>query len=117
MTDARKTAAAKEKVAAATKDGKRVFNLDALRIARAEARAGTEAAVIVIGGEEFTLPAEMPLEFILASSEQRLAAAITALLGAEQHVRLMAVEPPLSGEDFAEIAKAAQAAYGVAEGE
>ena len=55
----------------------RVIDLDAARTARAEAER--EVPIVVFGGEEFTLPVELPWEIAEAAAANDGAAALRAI--------------------------------------
>ena len=74
----------------------RVVDLDAARAARAEAKG--EAPCIRFGGQDWTLPVEMPWEVAEVASEGTAAAAMSAvrLLVGEQWVEFKKHQPSLA---------------------
>lgn len=104
-------AAANPKGAAA----RRVVDLDKARAARAELQ--DDPAVLVAGGEQFELPAELPIRFAELLSQGEFTAAITVLLGEQDVERLYALRPPLSFKDVEALAEHVNDIYGMAEGD
>lgn len=90
------------------------LDLDAARAARAaEAEAKGEDHVLVIGGQEFSLPVEMPLAFPLALAEADVMGGIRELLGEEQYAEFAAnPKTRLSTEDLKELFTGAAELYG-----
>lgn len=105
-----------KKASGATKVAPRVWDLDAQRKARAEARE-QEPASFVLGGETFTIPAELPVDFGTCLMEGDLRGAVVALLGGEQAERFFQLDPSPSVQDFEAIAEMASEVYGLAAGE
>lgn len=93
---------------AGTKPAPRVIDLDRARKARAEKNG--EPVTLRLGGKDFALPAEMPIEFALQAAEGEMRNAIAALLG-DQVDAFFAMQPSLG--DFAELAEQAGAVYGI----
>lgn len=91
----------------------RVIDLDAARAARAEALG--EPLVVRFGGEEFTLPAEVPYDYLalLASGDPR--AAINALLGEAEAPRFWQQRPSVG--DMRVLMEGIEEAAGLKEGE
>ena len=77
------------------------LDLDSARAARAEKQ---EEFVIAFGGRDYTLPAEMPLEFAEHLVNVQLRAAMATLLDDEDLDEFMAAKPSL--DDVAELAQA-----------
>jgi hypothetical protein len=88
-----------------------LIDLDAARAARAELNG--EHSVVRFGGEMFDLPAECPLDFILALNDDEPKTAVEALVG-EQWERFWAHRP--SREDIRELARGVADAYGLGGG-
>lgn len=102
-------AAANPKGAAA----RRVIDLDKQRAARAELAA--DPPVIVLGGEEFSLPPEMPLTFLDEAQRGNFVVALRELLGEEPAAKLLAMG--FSLKDFTALFEEIDGVYGMAEGD
>jgi hypothetical protein len=88
------------------------LDLDAARAARAaKAEAEGEAHVLVLGGQEFELPTEMPLDFVLAAAEGDVAGSLRVLLGEEEYENLRA--KGLSVSDLNELIGGLAEVYGL----
>jgi hypothetical protein len=83
----------------------RKIDLDAARAARAE----SEPVTVVFGGEEFTLPPELPLEAATAAGEPTRF--IEVMFG-DQHEAFMQLRPSMN--DVMTLANGIAAAYGFA---
>jgi hypothetical protein len=86
----------------------RTLDLDARRKA---ALAETEPLIVTMGGEKFTLPAELPLVFAYHLTNMDLYKAARALVGDDDAERFLEANP--SEKDFEQIIEA----YGVELGE
>lgn len=87
-----------------------VFDLDALE---------TEGKPFPFkhGGEDYELPATVPLKFAMAQQEGRLAGMLEALLGHDQWTRLMASDAVFDDRKFEALMTAWNKHLGVAPGE
>lgn len=90
----------------------RVIDLDAARAARSE--AAQDPVILRLGGQEFTLPPEMPVAFALYAQEGQMLKAIGALLG-DQLDAFLEQRPAVS--DLEAFADLAGEVYGVSPGE
>lgn len=63
----------------------RVIDLDAKRVARAEAQG--DPPEVVLGGERFSLPVELPLETLDLMADGQFREAFSILLGGEVEMR------------------------------
>lgn len=90
----------------------RVIDLDKSRAARLEGKG--EPVVVKFNGQDFTLPAEMPVEFALDADAGDLRGAIVALVG-DQAADFFALKP--SVEDVGELVDSVERIYGVEPGE
>ena len=98
---------------AASAAGGRVIDLASARAARAEAAA--EPVTLKWDDEtSFTLPAEMPADFLLLAQEGNLRGAVAALMG-EQADAFFALRPSM--DDITALAELAGDAYGMKPGE
>lgn len=86
----------------------RVIDLDEARTARQEAQA--EPVVLKIGGEDFTLPPEIPFLFAEHSRTGDLKAALEALLG-DQADAFFALDPSI--DDLNVFSEAIAEVYGI----
>jgi hypothetical protein len=89
------------------------LDLDAARHARRE--AGGEPPTVTFGGEQFTLPVEVPLSFADLLVKGEVVEAIVALLGADQATRFMDHGPTIP--DFETLAEQFGGLYGLSLGE
>lgn len=87
------------------------LDLDAARAARAARVEGEqEEHIIVMGGQEFTVPPEMPAQFALLIMEGRIGAGLEKLFGREQYAIFETVD--YSIEDLMELADGVAQLYG-----
>lgn len=95
---------------------RRTFDLDAARAKREAARAEVNGppAVLIFGGQEFTLPSELPIDFALYAAEGEMRLALGALLG-DQADAFFSHRP--SVDDFRAIGEMLDGAYGVTMGD
>lgn len=86
----------------------RSLDLDAARAARAEAQG--EPPVVTFGGEQFTLPAELPLRYAWALIDNDHEGALKMLFNG-QHERFLAKDP--SRDDVLALIKGIPLLYGI----
>lgn len=93
----------------------RIIDLDAARRERAAARseADSEPVVLRLGGRDYTLPVEMPVDFALLGQAGDLRGAVIALLG-DVADSFFASTP--SVDDLNSLVRIANDVYGVGEG-
>lgn len=108
MPQPKKTTVAASSNGAAT----RVIDLDQARAARAEATQ--EPVTMRLAGEDFTLPAEMPIAFALYANDGQMLKAVEALLG-DQLDAFLKLQPSIA--DFEALADQAGHVYGITPGE
>jgi hypothetical protein len=96
----------------------RHLDLDAKRQQRAAARAeaAKQPVTFTFAGETFTLPPELPIEFIDETQNGQVRKGFTVLLGDDAERFFTATDPP-SLEDMEELAGFVKASYGVSKGE
>lgn len=87
------------------------IDLDKARAARAETQGETHD--LVLGGETYQLPAELPYEWAEASALGNIRVALAALLGEEEAARLF--KAALSIKDLEEMNDQIAVIYGVGE--
>lgn len=90
----------------------RTINLDEIKAARSE-KAG-DPITVTFSGEEFTLPAEMPFEFVDRMAAGDLGGGAKALFG-DQYDRFIALGPSMT--DFTDLAERVSDLYGASLGD
>lgn len=85
----------------------RVINLDEARAARQE----SDPVELVLGGQKFNLPPELPFRFAELAGESKLQEALIVLLGEEQADEFFAQQP--STDDLAVFSEAIVKVYGL----
>lgn len=99
-----------EKKTAASSAPSRVIDLDGARAARQE----SEEVTLKFGGEDFTLPGELPFLFAEYSRQERLDEAMKALLGEDQAREFFNLNPTI--EDLTAFTEQIVSVYGLDEG-
>lgn len=89
---------------------RREINLDAARAERAKQKG--EPPFIVLEGQRFDLPLELPTAFIEAVVEERLREGLIILLG-EESVKAIEGTTSMSVEDWEVLANGVSEAYGI----
>lgn len=89
---------------------RREINLDAARAERAKQKG--EPPYIILEGERYELPIELPTAFIEAVVEERLRDGLVVILG-EEAVKAIEAVTSMSVEDWEELANGISEAYGI----